>query len=51
MRGTVKPPDRSQAHDEHRAMFTALCARDLPRLEGLIRDHNRRAAEHYRSPA
>ena len=47
---SVTSPDLLRAQDEHRGMVEALRSRDLPRLEALIATHNRRAAEHYRTP-
>lgn len=42
-------PDRARAEGEHRALIAALRKRDLPALEAVIREHNRRAAGHYTS--
>ena len=38
-----------QAQQEHRAMLTAMRARDLATLEDLVRGHNRRALDSYMS--
>lgn len=40
-------PERAAADAEHRAMVEALAARDVPRLEQLVRDHNRSALAFY----
>jgi DNA-binding GntR family transcriptional regulator len=40
-------PDRTRAEGEHRALIAALRKRELPALEAVIREHNRRAAGHY----
>lgn len=40
-------PDRVRAEGEHRAMLAALEKHDLPALEVVIREHNRRAVGHY----
>lgn len=40
-------PDRAGADREHLAMVEALVARDVPRLEQLVRDHNRSALASY----
>ncbi len=41
-------PDRIKAEADHRLMLAALKQRDLPAIEAVIREHNRRAAGHYR---
>lgn len=41
-------PDRARAEAEHRAVVAALERRDLDALESGLREHNRRAASHYR---
>ena len=38
-----------QAQQEHRAMLTAMRARDLATLEDLVRGHNQRALDSYMS--
>jgi DNA-binding GntR family transcriptional regulator len=41
-------PDRTRAEAEHRAFLACLERRDLDGLESGIREHNRRALNHYR---
>lgn len=41
-------PDRIRAEGEHRVLLAALKQRDLPALEAVIREHNRRASGHYK---
>ena len=45
----VGHPDTAAADQEHLAMIAALAARDLPRLEDLVRQHNRSALAFYLS--
>ncbi len=40
-------PDRIKAEADHRMVIAALKKRDVPSLEAVIREHNRRAAGHY----
>jgi DNA-binding GntR family transcriptional regulator len=41
-------PDRSRAEADHRHFVACLDTRDLAGLESGIREHNRRALQHYR---
>jgi DNA-binding GntR family transcriptional regulator len=41
-------PDHAAAQADHRALVEALRARDLERMEAVLRAHNRRASSHYR---
>jgi DNA-binding GntR family transcriptional regulator len=43
----VGHPDTSAAEREHRAMISALAERSAPRLEALVRQHNRAALAFY----
>lgn len=40
-------PDTTAAHSEHRALVQALAQKDIPRLESLVREHNRSAMDFY----
>ncbi len=44
-------PDTSAAEREHRAMIAALAEGAVPRLEALVRQHNRAALAHYQEAA
>ncbi len=48
LRGSAPKPDIARAQADHRALVSALRARDIEQVESVLRSHNRRAASLYR---